>query len=108
MNPHDLIRIIDSALVYKMHDGGDIPAVIDCLLEDVRKTLKCDPRFSRLAYREFNLLFAAFADGAQRLLDEYVRIEWDYVDWEYVARNVTDAVIDEMSQEFDPDDGGAP
>lgn len=110
MRKRDLIHIIEAALVYKMDDGGDIPAVIDCLLEDVRKTLKCDPRFSRLAYREFNLLFAAFADGARRLLDEYLRIEWEYtaqhIDWAYVARNVTEAVIDEMSKEFDP--GGAP
>jgi hypothetical protein len=97
MNKHDLIRIIESALVYKMDNGGDIPADIDCLLEDVRKTLKCDPRFSRLTCREFDVLFAAFADGAQRLLGECVRIEWEYaaqhIDWDYAARKI---------------DGGAP
>jgi hypothetical protein len=112
MKERDLVHIIESALVYKMYDGGDIPAVIGCLLEDVRKTLKCDPRFARLTCREFDILFAAFADGARRLLGENARIEWEYaaqhIDWEYAARNVTEAVIDEMSMEFDPDDGGAP
>jgi hypothetical protein len=51
---------------------------------------------------------AAFSDGARRLLGEHARIEWEYaaqhVDWDYVARIVTDAVIDEMSA----DDGGEP
>jgi hypothetical protein len=112
MNQHDLVRIIERALIYKLNDGGDIPVAIDCLLEDVRKTLECDPRFSRLSYREFDVLFAAFADGARRLLDVYLRIEWDnaaqHIDWDYAARNVTEAVIDETSQEFDPDAGGAP
>ena len=112
MRKRDLIHIIESALVYKMDDGGDIPAVIDCLLEGVRGTLKCDPRFSCLTYLEFHVLIAAFADGDRRLLGEYARAEWTYaaqhVDWEYAARNVTEAVIDEVSQESDPDDGGAP
>ena len=107
MRKRDLIHIIEGALVYKMDDGGDIPAVIDCLLEGVRGTLKCDT-----AYREFHVLFAAFAEGARRPLGEYARAEWTYaaqhVDWEYAARNVTEAVSDEVSQESDPDDGGAP
>jgi hypothetical protein len=51
-----LIRVIESALVYKMDDGGDILAVINCLLEDVRETLKRDPLFSCLTHREFNVL----------------------------------------------------
>ena len=110
MRKRDLIRIIESALIFKMYDDGAVPCMIDCLLEDVSKTLKCDPRFSRLTCRELNVLFAAFADGARRLLGEYARIEWEYavqhVDWGYAARNVTDAVIDEMSKEFDFNDGG--
>jgi hypothetical protein len=110
MRKRDLIRIIESALV-KM-DDGDNSAVIDCLLEDVGKTLKCDPRLSRLSCQEFDALLTAFAGGARRLLGEYARIEWGYaaqhVDWEYAARIVTDAVIDEMNHEFDADGGGAP
>jgi hypothetical protein len=112
MRKRGLIRIIESALIYKMHDGGDIPAVIDQLLEEVRKTLKCDPRLARLSCQELGVLYAAFADGARRLLGEYARIEWEYaaqhIDWEYVARMVSEAVVDEMSQESDPDDGGQP
>jgi hypothetical protein len=111
MKERDLIRIIESALVYKLDDGCDIP-VIDCLLEEVRNTLECDPRLSRLTCRDFNILFAAFADGARRLLGEYARIEWEYaaqhVDWGYVARIVTHAVIDEMNHECGADDGGEP
>jgi hypothetical protein len=107
---HELIHIIERALVYKLDDGSEIP-VIDCLLEDVCQMLRCDPRLSRLSYQEFDALFAAFADGARRLLSEYARIEWEYaaqhIDWEYVARNVTDAVIDEMNHEFDAYGGGA-
>ena len=112
MKQRDLIRIIESALVYKMDGGGDVPAVIDCLLEDARKTLKCDPRFACLTYQEFSILSAAFADGARRLLGVYARIEWESaaerVDWAYAARIVTEAVIDEMSHEFGADNGGAP
>jgi hypothetical protein len=104
------LRIIESALIFKLDDGGDTPPAIDCLLVDVRETLKRDLRFSRLTHGEFDDLFAAFADGARRLLGEYARIEWEYavqhVDWGYAARNVTDAVIDEMSKEFDFNDGG--
>jgi hypothetical protein len=106
MRKRGLIQVIERALIYRMDDGADIPAVIDCLLEGIRKTLKCDPRLSRLTHREFNLLFVAFADGARRLLGEHARIEWEYavqhVDWEYVARIVTDAVIAEISDEFYP------
>jgi hypothetical protein len=112
MRKRDLIRIIESALIFKMYDDGAVPSVIDCLLEDVSKTLKCDPRLSRLSYQEFDDLITAFAGGARRLLGKYARIEWEYaaqyVDWEYAARIVTDAVIDEMNHEFDADGGGAP
>jgi hypothetical protein len=105
MRKRDLIHIIESALVYKMDDGGDIP-VIDCLLEDVRKTLKCDPRLSRLTCQEFNVLITAFADGARRLLDDFSCVEWEYaaqhVDWDYAARRVTDAVVYEMNNRHDP------
>jgi hypothetical protein len=106
MKKRDLIRIIESALLFKIYDDGDVPSVIDCLLGDLGKTLRCDPRLSRLSCQEFDALLAAFADGARRLLGEYARIEWDYaaqhVDWAYAARMVTDAAID------NPDDGGAP
>jgi hypothetical protein len=111
MRTRDLIRIIESALVYKLDDSCDIP-VIGCLLEDVCQMLRCDPRLSRLSCQQFDALFAAFADGARRLLGEFARIEWEYaaqhVDWEYGARIVTDAVIDEMNYEFGADDGGEP
>jgi hypothetical protein len=110
MKKRDLIRSIESALVCKLDDGCDI--LVICLLEDVRKTLKCDPRLSRLPCQEFDALLAAFADGARRLLGEYARIEWEYaaqhVDWDYAARIVTDAVIYEMSHDFGADDGGEP
>jgi hypothetical protein len=111
MRKRELISIVESALIYKMNDGGDTP-VIDCLLEDVRQTLKRDPRFSRVTYREFNVLFAALTDAARRLLGGYESIEWDcatrHIDWEYVARMVTEAVVDEMSKEFESDGGGVP
>src|SRR6516162_9786275 len=110
MRQRDLIRIIESALIFKMDDGGDVPAVIDCLLEDVCQMLRCNARLSHLSCQEFDALLAAFADGARRLLGEHARIEWDYaaqhVDWGYAARMVTDAVIGEMSNEFDSDDRG--
>jgi hypothetical protein len=110
MRKRDLIRIIESALVFKMYDDNAVPGVIDCLLEDVCQTLKYDLRLSRLSCQEFDALLTAFAGGARRLLGEYARIEWEYaaqhIDWEYVARNVTDAVIDEKSKEFDFNDGG--
>jgi hypothetical protein len=104
------MRIIESSFFYKRDDGGDdMPAVIGCLLEDARETLKRDPRLSRLNYQEFNVLFAALADAARRLLGEYARIEWEYaalhIDWEYVARMITEAVVDEISN---PDNGGEP
>jgi hypothetical protein len=106
MRKRDLIRIIESALVFKMYDDGDVAGVIDCLLEDVGKTLKCDPRFSSLTCQEFNVLIAAFADGARRLLDDFVSVEWAYalqhVDWDYAARRVTDAVVYEMNNRHDP------
>jgi hypothetical protein len=113
MRGRGLIRIIENALVYKIDVGcDDFSVAIDYLLEDVRKTLKCDPRLSRPTYWEFNVLFAAFADGARRLLGEYARTEWEYaaqhIDWGYAARMVTEAVIDEMNQECDSDDGVAP
>jgi hypothetical protein len=110
MRKRDLIRIIESARIFKMYDDGAVPGVIDCLLEDVRRTLRCDPCLSRLTGQEFDALLAAFADGARRLLGEYVRIEWEcaapHVDWEYAARVVTDAVIDGMNHDFGADDGG--
>ena len=60
----------------------------------------------------FDGLLAAFADGARRLLGEYARIEWEYaaqhVDWEYAARITTEAMIDEMADEFGHDDRGKP
>ena len=118
MKERDLIRIIESAFVYKLDEGCDIPdegcdiSVIDCLLENVCQMLRSDPRLSRLCRQEFDALLAAFADGARRLLGEHARIEWDYaaqhVDWGYAARMVTDAVIGEMSNEFDSDDRGSP
>ena len=111
MTKRGLMRIIEGALVYRLDDGYDIP-VIHGLLEDVCKTLRCDPRLSRLSCQEFDVLLAAFAAGARRLLGEHARIEWEYaaqhVDWEYVARIVTDAVIYEMSDEFGTDKGGEP
>jgi hypothetical protein len=46
MKPRGLVRIIESALIFKMYDGCDIP-VIDCLLEDVSQMLRRD-RASRV------------------------------------------------------------
>jgi hypothetical protein len=111
MKKRCLMRVIESALILKMEHEGDVPGVIDCLLEDVDKTLRCDPRLSRLSCEEFDVLFAAFADGARRLLGEHLRIAWECVaqdiDWGYAARMVTDAVIDELSEGSDSNDGDA-
>jgi hypothetical protein len=113
MKERDLIRIIESAFVYKLDEGCDIPdegcdiSVIDCLLENVCQMLRSDPRLSRLCRQEFDALLAAFDDGARRLLGEYARMA-QHIDWGYVARIMTDAVIYEMNHEFGADDGGEP
>jgi hypothetical protein len=87
---HDkLVRAIERALVHDVRDEGDTDAVVDHLLEAIRKTLERNPPFPRLCYHEFELLFADVAAEARRLLSGYVLL-----DWEDTAKVIADAVIE--------------
>ncbi len=89
---NQLRYVIENVLIYGVDDEGDTLDVVEQLLESVRKTLERDQRFPRLTYREFELLFADFADEARKLLANY-----EQIDWKDAAEIVTDAVLDELN-----------